>query len=162
MKLFGKLLLTALVIALLLPFTILKDDNGSTLMSFSDIKIPDFSMSDLPNAGSVKPSAGGQVVFYKWYDADGNVQFTTEPPDDGIEYTSKGYDPNTNVIQAVKLPGEAPEVEVKAVSKKKAKGATGTSNPYSKESIEKLFENANNIEQHLNQRIQNQESAINQ
>ena len=161
MKLFGKLMLAALVIALLLPFTILKDDNGSTLMSFSDFKLPDFSMPSLPSSNSIKSSTGGQVVFYKWYDADGNVEFTTEPPPDGIEYSSKGYDPNTNVIQAVKLP-EEPEAGVKISIQKKTEGAADTSSPYSKESIEKIFEADNNIEQLLNQRIQNQESAINQ
>ena len=51
MKLFVKLMLALLVLALLLPFTILKDDHGNTLMSFSDfslsdVKMPDFSMPD--------------------------------------------------------------------------------------------------------------------
>ena len=165
MKLFAKLLLTALVLALLLPFTILKDDKGSTLMSFSDFKLPDFSMPDLPDAGSINPSIdglGGKDIFYKWYDADGNVQFTTEPPPDGIEYTIKGYDPNTNVIQAVKLPEEKHEAEAKSSSQNKTGSAAEVGTPYSQESIKKLFEDAKNIEQQLNQRTQNQESAINQ
>ena len=163
MKLFVKLLLAALVIALLLPFTILKDDSGSTLMSFSDFNLPDFSLPDLPDAESLKPSVdglGGKDIFYKWYDADGNVQFTTEPPPDGIEYTTKGYDPNTNVIQAVK-PTEK-KAEAKTSSQKKINGTAETGNPYSKESIENLFEDAEDIQQQLNQRIQNQESEINQ
>jgi hypothetical protein len=44
MKLFAKTMIAALFIAMLLPFTILKDDSGNTLMSFSEISLPDFSM----------------------------------------------------------------------------------------------------------------------
>jgi hypothetical protein len=164
MKLFGKLLLAALVIALMLPFTFLKDDNGNTLISFTDFKLPDLSIPDFPDfpdTGSVNPSAGDNVVFYKWYDSDGYLQFTTEPPPEGTEYTSKGYDPNTNVIQAVKPAKEKLEAEAK-ISKKKSNDASETPNPYSKESIEKLFEDAENIEKLLNQRMQSQNSAINQ
>ncbi len=165
MKLFAKLLLAGLVIGLLLPFTLLKDDEGSTLMNFSDFKLPDFSMPDLPDVGTITPSVeglGGKDIFYKWYDADADVQFTTEPPPDGIEYTIKGYDPNTNVIQAVKLPEKKAEAKAQVSSQKKTGSAVETGSPYSKEGIKKLFEDAKNIEKQLNQRMQNQESAINQ
>ena len=42
MKLFVKLMLAGLVLAFLLPFTLLKDDQGKTLMSFSDFSLARF------------------------------------------------------------------------------------------------------------------------
>ena len=168
MKIFAKLMIAALVIALLLPFTLLKDDSGNTLMSFSDFNLPDFSLPDLPKLPSTKDLApsvdgmGGKDIFYKWYDADGNVQFTTEPPANGIEYTIKGYDPNTNVIQAVEMPRVESDGEDSNPVKQKPADPVADENPYSPESIKKLFEDTKNIEKILNQRLQQQEAQVNQ
>jgi hypothetical protein len=172
MKLFAKLMIAVLILAMLLPFTILKGPDGKTLLSFSDFSLPDFNLPDfnlpdMPKMPSVDmPGASdgdlaGKDLFYKWYDADGNVQFTTEPPADGIEYTVKGFDPNTNVIQAVEIP--APEVAPKndAPSSQTTSKPEDIGNPYSQESIKKLFEDAKNIEKLLNQRAMDQESALN-
>ena len=164
MKLFAKLLLAVLALALLLPFTILKDDQGKTLMSFSNFSLPDMPSFD---AGSkLTPSSssvGGQDIFYKWYDADGNVQFTTEPPANGIEYTVKGYDPNANVIQSVKTPAVETTTATDAPTQTgETAGAQPEINTYDPESIKKLFEDTENIEKLLNQRYDNQNSTLNQ
>jgi len=162
MKLFAKLMLAVLVLALLLPFTILKDDQGKTLMSFSNFSLPD--MPSFGGGSKLIPSSssiGGKDIFYKWYDAEGNLQFTTEPPADGIEYTVKGYDPNTNVIQSVKIP-EAETTQDEPVSTGGTTNALPQMSPYDAESVKKLFEDTHNIEKLLNQRYQNQNSAINQ
>jgi hypothetical protein len=163
MKLFAKLLLATLVLALLLPFTILKNDQGKPLMNFSSFSLPD--MPSFGGSSKITPSVsdfGGKDIFYKWYDAEGNVQFTTEPPADGIEYTVKGYDPNTNVIRSVKLP--EPEIEEKEPSAppRETTSVQPETNPYDAESIKKLFEDTNNIEKLMNQRLENQNSNINQ
>jgi len=173
MKLFAKLMIAVLFIAMLLPFTILKDDEGHTLMSFSDIGLPDFSMPsfsmpDLPKiSGNTPPASsdeglGGKDIFYKWYDTDGNVQFTTEPPTDGIEFTIKGIDPNTNMIQAVKVPSEESGSGESTPTQNKIDDPEDIGNPYSKDSIKKLFEDTKNIEKLLKQRLQDQDFAINQ
>ena len=168
MKLFAKLMLAALVIALLLPFTILKDEAGNTLMNFSDLSLPDFSMPDLPklpDASKITSSVdglNGKDIFYKWYDAEGNVQFTTEPPPDGIEYTLKGFDPDANVIQAVEVPAGKSGADEDQPGGDKTASPENIGNPYSKESIEKLFEDTKNIEKLLKQRLKDQESIINQ
>jgi len=164
MKLFAKFMIAALFIAMLLPFTILKGPDGKTLMSFSDFNLPDFSLPSLPklpDASSMNSSDGslsGKDLFYKWYDAEGNVQFTTEPPAEGIEYTVKGFDPNTNVIQSVELPEEKPEPD----EAPQAKNSEDSGSLYSKEGIEKLFKDAKDVEKLLNQRMRDQESALNQ
>jgi len=162
MKLFAKLLLAALVLALLLPFTILKDDQGKTLMSFSNFSLPD--MPSFGGGSKLTPTSnglGGKDIFYKWYDAEGNLQFTTEPPAEGIEYTVKGYDPNTNVIQAVKTPA-AETMPNEPVSTGETASALPEMNPYDAESIKKLFDDTRNIEKLLNQRHENQNSNLNQ
>lgn len=168
MKLFGKLLLAALIIGLLLPFTILKGKDGQTLLSFSSLKMPDFSMPDIPSiSNSTSPASTGGMegkdIFYKWLDADGNLQFTTSPPPQGVEFTVKGYDPNTNVIQSVKIPREPEESDsAESGTDKKVKKASDIGSPYSPEKIEKLFEDANNIEKILNDRLKQQETALGQ
>ena len=102
MKLFAKTMIALLVIAMLLPFTILKGRDGSPLMSFSDLSFPSFSLPDMPKmprAGDLAPSAGdlsGKDIFYQWYDAKGNVQFTSEPPPDGVEYTVQAQTRSAN------------------------------------------------------------------
>lgn len=166
MKLFAKLMITLLVIAMLLPFTILKGPDGNTLMSFSDLSLPSFSLPDMPkmpSAGDLAPSAGnlsGKDVFYQWYDADGNVQFTTDPPPDGVEYTRKGYDPNANVIQAVEPLPEKGDEAAEVTEIKPPEDDIG--NPYSQEAIEKLFKDAQNIEKMLSEKLKQQEAIANQ
>ena len=177
MKLFAKLMIAALFIAVLLPFTVLKGRDGNTLMSISDIGLPDFSMPDLPSLPGLTSTSevpdpsdfatsdenlSGKDIFYKWYDAEGNVQFTTEPPAEGIEYTVKGFDPNANVIQSVKMPPKEPVSGETGPTEQKNINPEEIGNPYSQESIKKLFSDAKNIEKMLNQRLQDQQSSINQ
>ncbi len=173
MKLFAKLMIAVLFIAMLLPFTVLKGKDGDTLMSFSDLSLPDISMPklsmpDLPGFSSSKeviPASdddlSGKDIFYKWYDNEGNIQFTSEPPADGIEYTLKGFDPNANVIQSVKLSPSKSKADDSTADQIKAPGPEDGVNPYSGDSIKKLFEDTRNIEKLLNQRFQDQESALN-
>jgi hypothetical protein len=169
MKLLMKLILVVLVVGCLLPFTLLKNEQGSTLMSFSDFELPDFSLPALPDLSSSKeliPSrvtSGGVDTFYKWYDPKGNVQFTTEPPPDGVEYTVKQYDPNANVIEAANLPvGDAGAAASGAsANSARDKSSQGQSSPFSGNSIGKLFENAGNIENLINQRTNSQNDTIN-
>lgn len=173
MKLFAKTMIAVLFIAMLLPFTILKDDSGDTLMSLSDISLPDFSMPDfsmpdLPKISGAKNSApldgdlSGKDVFYKWYDSDGSIQFTSEPPPEGIEYTLKGFDPDTNVIQAVKVPSKESGSDESTPAQSKSTDPEEIGIPYSQDRIKKLFEDTKNIEKLLQQRSQDQDSQINQ
>ncbi len=169
MKLFAKLMIAVLFIGMMLPFTILKGPDGKTLMSLSDISLPDFSMPKMPKFSQAfkgsEPIPGddsnlsGKDVFYQWYDAEGNLQFTSEPPAQGIEYTVKGFDPNANVIQAIKAPQEQDEAET---DEQKSAKADDFGNPYSGDSIKKLLDEARNVEKLINQRLKDQESALNQ
>jgi hypothetical protein len=161
MRLFIKLMIAILVIGVLLPFTFLKGKDGKPVISFTDLKLPDISMPDMPNLPD-NETLGDKDVIYKWTDAEGSLQFSNTPPPDGVEYTVKGYDPNLNVIRAVDVESNVPIEVVEEESKKKVTSAEDIGSPYSPEKIGKLFEDANNIEKLLNQRLNNQEALIGQ
>jgi hypothetical protein len=172
MKLFTKMLIAVLVIALLLPFTLLKGKDGSAMLNvmdlnFPSVSMPDFLSLDLPGlaeriGNSDDESLTGKDVIYKWTDANGNLQFSNNRPPEGVVYMLKGYDPNLNVIQAVETPATRPEAVPEFESKKKVTSAKDIGSPYSIEKIEKLFEDANNIENLLNQRMEHQAAEIGQ
>jgi len=159
---FYKLMIALLVIGGLAPFTFIKGKDGQPLMSFSDIKMPDTTLPDLslPDLTKDKPAAEGTV--YKWKDSNGSWQFTSEPPPQGMTFSSTVYDSNMNVIQAV---------ETKRTREKKAKLEKNEHKPisslsdlgsaYSPKKIEKLFDDANNLESLLNNRAKEQEKVLN-
>jgi hypothetical protein len=169
MKLFVKLIFAALFIAVLLPFTLLKGPDGKPLMSFGDIKMPDISIPELP---TIKPAQQkiegltGKDIIYQWRDAEGNLNFTTEMPPAGTEYTVKGYDPRTNLIQSVKAepdpPAPALATESEQNSSNQVKGVSDIGNPYSPGKVEKLFNDAKNVQKLLNDRMKQQEAMIGQ
>jgi hypothetical protein len=166
MNLFAKFLIAALVIAVLLPFTVLKGKDGRPLMSFGDLKAPDIALPELPNTDMGKTagssSQGREDIVYKWKDAQGEWHFSSTPPPQGVEYTVKGYDPNTNLIQSVK-----PNLEESDPVKEPA-GETTVSvhnpgdviNAYSPDKIENLFNDAKNVQQLLEDRFKQQEATI--
>ena len=164
MGFFVKILIAALVIAVMLPFTFLKGKDGRPLMSIDDLKGPDLSLPKIPSGISPPDSATGSAgndLIYKWKDAEGVTQFTSSPPPAGVEYTSKGYDPNMNLIQSVKVKPE-PEAEPEAEPQSKKEKTSSIGNPYSPEKVEKLFDDAKNIEKLLNDRMKQQEAALGQ
>ena len=164
-----------------MPFTILKGPDGNTLMKFSDFGLPDLPFElpgfTLPEVSTIAPSGEtrlqtaeelraaddnlkGKDIFYQWLDSDGNIQFTSEPPPDGVEYTVKGYDPDANVIPSVKLPAKK-KTDGEPSGGSELKGGESV-NPYSSESIKKLFDDAKNIEKMLQQRFKDQSESIDQ
>lgn len=167
MKLFAKLLVAVLIIGLLLPFTILKGKDGRPLMSFSSLKMPEIGLPDAPSMPESPisvpglESIGEKNVIYEWRDSEGNIQFTNVPPPQGVEYTVKGYDPDTNVIQSVKLPAEASADESDSNEEKtRSAEPDGITSVYSPENIKKLFDDAENVEKLLNERLKKQEAIV--
>jgi len=165
MKLFWKFLLAVLVISILLPFTLLKDDVGNTLLKFSDLKWPDWSKATtiLPPVGEFPdPETSSVATIYQWVDAEGNMIFSNSLPPDGAEFTIKNYDSNLNVIQSVNVEyGEAvPAITEEVASKEKIFTDEDLGSPYSIDRIKKLFEDANNIENLLIEKLKNQEAIL--
>jgi hypothetical protein len=49
-------------------------------------------------------SHGGSRLVYRWRDAKGVVQFTDQPPPEGVAYVPVHVDPNTNVLPPATSP----------------------------------------------------------
>ncbi len=162
MNLFGKLLITALVLAVLLPFTVLKGKDGKPLMSISNIKAPEISLPSLPdkikNEGGNSASTSNDII-YKWRDEKGELHFSSTPPPEGIEFTAKGYDPNANLIQSVKVITESPKQLRRENTQVQKPSDIGS--PYSPAKVEKLYNDAQNIQKLLNDRQKKQDALLN-
>ena len=161
MKLINKLLIAAVVIGASLPFTIFKGEDGGPLLSISDLKIPGFSVPDFsslrfPGSGKVLKTRQpmSPVTIYKWTDAEGNLQFGSSPPAEGIEYMEKQYDPNENVIPAVDTDSSNRQQGSEAVLAKTSSQDVDNDGIFSLGVIEKLFEDANNVGESSNNRTQ--------
>jgi hypothetical protein len=74
----------------------------------------------------------------------------------------KGYDPNQNVIQALSVRPEVEEVVVDSAVEEKKGGIKKVGNPYSVEKVEKLFKDAEGLENLLNNRLKKQGAIIGQ
>lgn len=164
MKLGFKLLMVVLVIGGLLSFSFLKGDDGNSLFSVSDLKMPNFPFLGL--AGSKKSSKTegprGEVIIYKWTDVEGNLQFSNQPPAEGIEYTLKKYDPNENVVPAVSTDSPDIVVDLSPGSERNSSATGNAGSVYSPGVIEKLFEDANNVSKLEKNRIKNLNATLGQ
>lgn len=110
------------------------------------------------------PETGSVATIYQWVDTEGNMQFSNSLPPVGTEFTIKSYDSNLNVIQSVNVESReaAPALTEAADSKEEIPTDEDLGSPYSIDGIKKLFEDANNIEKLLNQRLKNQEAILGQ
>lgn len=159
---FYKIIIALLVIGGLAPFTFIKGKDGQPLMSFSDLKMPDSKLPDLPDLPNMgldsAPSVDGTV--YKWKDENGSWQFSSEPPPKGLTFSSTVYDQNMNVIQAVETK--------RTIAKKKELDKKGSStgalsnvgSAYTPAKVEKLFDDVNNIESLLSDRAKKQNEIL--
>ncbi len=94
MKIFLKLLMALVVLAVAAPF-FLKDKNGAPLMALNDLKMPDLSTPPIPDniksavsgitsnsetfssAATDSSPAGGKVKVHKWKDEEGVWHFSS-------------------------------------------------------------------------------------
>ena len=92
-----------------------------------------------------------KVQVYKWRDEHGVMQFSNTPPPTGGAAEQVVLDPNSNLMQAVKLPEEEevkPEVEAESP------------NPYSVKGMKKVVDDAKGVEQLLQQRHESQQQML--
>ena len=118
------------------------------------------------------------VTVYKWVDDQGRTHFSGSKPMNQSSET-KRLRPDTNVMQAVKIPQDEEEEADKSfgglisLSQKDNKGKKGKKgggkekiepyqmeNPYTPEGMQNLIQGAQNIEGLLNQRTESQQKAM--
>ncbi len=93
-----------------------------------------------------------RVQVYKWRDEHGVMQFSNVPPATDRDAEQVVLDPNSNLVQAVKVP-EKKEVP-------KAVVQTQRPNPYSVKGMKKVMDDAKGIEALLQKRQAQQQEAL--
>jgi hypothetical protein len=149
MKLFIKLMLTLLTIAVVLPFTSIMP-GGMPLFKWSDIKMPQIKTPQLPELSGGTPDRGKIQTFYKWKDDNGAVHYSDQPPKENVDGLSTvEVNPDTNLLPAVDTATTQPAAKSEG-QKRVAKNDAPSS--YSPETIKRLFEDAHKLQEKANQR----------
>ena len=159
MRLFVKIIISILLLAGLLSFTLFKGKDGRPLMSLDSLKIPKLELPALPKL----PGKRKQDRVYRWIDAEGVIHFTDTPPPAGVGYTVKGYDPDANLIQSVPAAKPVEPLRRKAVetiTKKASPTTDAIGNPYSAGKVQKLMQDAKNVQKLLQDRARRQQALI--
>ncbi len=149
-RLFIKLLLLVLLLAVVIPFALPLRD-GKPLLSLSAIKWPTLPEVKLPKVELPQSldlsgdGATGPVTVYRWRDSDGAWQYSSTPPAAGIAYESRTVDTATNVVPP--LAPAAPAAPAAAAEEKKEDKAAApvAPSPYSPDGVKKLFEDARGV-----------------
>jgi hypothetical protein len=94
-----------------------------------------------------------KVQVYKWRDEHGVMQFSNTPPPSGSKAEQVELDPNSNLMQAVRVPVKAEEESAPAA-------ATDTPNPYSVNGMKKVMDDARSIEDMLHKHHEKQQEMM--
>jgi hypothetical protein len=147
-------MIALLVIGGLAPFTFIKGKDGQPLMSFSDSSMPDFS------SATIGDTQKQEETVYKWKDKKGVWQYSNEHPPQNITFSTTVYDQNMNVIQAL----ETKDSNIKNALKEKVETTKAKlpdlENTNMPKNIKKLFNDTNNIENLLNDRMKEKAKRI--
>ena len=95
-----------------------------------------------------------KVEVYKWRDENGVMQFSNTPPPTDSRAEKVVLDPNSNLMQAVKVP-------VKEEPEEKKVEQTQAPSPYSPKTMKKVMDDVKNVENMMQQRQQQQQEALN-
>lgn len=93
-----------------------------------------------------------KVQVYKWRDENGVMQFSNTPPPTVSNAEQVTLNPNSNLVQAVKVPEkQAPEESAEVAAP----------NPYSVKGMKKVMDDARGVEGMLQQRHEDQQKMLN-
>lgn len=127
-----------------------------SLDSLPKVSLDSLPAIELPNLNRLTPSLpADKDTVYKWKDLEGNIHYTSEPPDnaDNIVAEKLEVDPNTNLIQGIDVPEESEQAE--AIQAPSPKISTPTP-----QGAQKLIEDARNVQTLLDERYREQQRAI--
>ena len=88
-----------------------------------------------------------KVEVYKWRDKNGVMQFSNTPPPSDSNVEKVVLDPNSNLMQAVKIPVKEEPKEVVQ---------TQPQTPYSQKAMKKVMDDVKNVEKLMQQRQEKQ------
>jgi hypothetical protein len=93
-----------------------------------------------------------KVSVYKWRDKNGVMQFSNTPPASGAVAELIVLNPNSNIVQAVKIPQQ--EAFTEEVN-------SSAPNPYSIQGMKQVMDDAKGVEQLLQNRHEQQQKMLN-
>lgn len=150
-KIFSLILTLTIISVMPLIYMGKFDPVGMIDSAFDTAKSEAGSLRDKVPSNITSVVTDKKVQVYKWRDANGVMQFSnTPPPDSTAEQVS--LDPNTNLMQAVKVEEKKPE-QAQVVQ------APGVS-PYSPKQMKKVLEDAKGVEALLQQRHEDQQKML--
>ncbi len=94
-----------------------------------------------------------KVEVYRWKDEHGVMQFSNTPPLEGGDYEIVVLSPDTNVIDAVKIPEEKQAEEGKPE-------IFSVGSPYSPDGMKDMIDGSEDVKESLNQRQVDQEKIL--
>lgn len=125
-----------------------------------DLKLP--ALPELPEL-SASPGGGEVLPVYKWRNEEGVWHYTTDLPPEGVDYQIIDLDPGANSVEGWS------DMHRRAAARREADAGqtqpsrpTGEKDPalYSPSGVKKLFDDAREVRDRLEQRGQEQQEAL--
>lgn len=141
-----------LIVLMIVPMFLLNNEEYLQKLGFGgDSNMEDLKAKAPKNIETV--TTDRRVEVYKWVDDSGVVQFTNTPPMEGRASEKIVLSPNTNVMDAIKIPEEEPEV---------ASGPTvyTLGNPYTPGGAKELIDQSMKLQEQMNQQQVEQEKMM--
>jgi hypothetical protein len=97
-----------------------------------------------------------KVQVYKWRDQYGVMQFTNTPPPDSQQAEMVELTPNTNIVKAIEIPEEEPEI------KQGGPKVMTTGSPYTPDGMKNLLDSAGGLAEGMNEKQLQQQQLMEQ
>ena len=94
-----------------------------------------------------------KVEVYKWKDENGVMQFSSTPPFEGGDSEMITLSPDTNIIDAIKIPAEEQKAEARPE-------VFSVGSPYSPDGMKKMIDGSKDATEAVNQRQTEQEKIL--
>lgn len=149
-------MLIVLIMLVILPIILFGDNEISRKLGFSPGGDTADTIEKLQGKAPQNIEAvvtDKEVEVYKWIDDNGIMQFSSLPPHEGIEAEIMLLSPNTNVMDATKVPEKEPE----HASKPKV---FSVGSPYSPEGMKNIVDDSAELQETLNQRQVDQDKMM--
>ena len=157
MKLFIKLMLLLLVLGGVLPFITFGPD-GSPLFKLKDLQAPELKLPSFLNPTAIKKQFSDSTqsskprTIYKWYDTDGQMHYTSEPPPTGTRAEIIQLQSDVGVQLATE-----PGILAKTHTPKETGRPSVSKNlgePHSPMDVQQVIDHTRNVQRLLNERKQ--------
>ena len=155
---FMKATILSMIIVLCVLATIpaLLIGDRSILARFGLDKFAETEQAPTPPKNLTTVTTDKQVQVYKWRDENGVMQFTSAPPLESEQVEVVELRPDTNIIQAIKVPEEEPE------TRRSGPKVMTVGNPYTPGGMKDLLESTTSIAEDMNQKQMEHQELLNQ